>query len=84
MNQTHTVGVSMGEAARLTVLPVETLRYYDRAGLLGDLPDLGVIDWKIAAYTAAEAGRESPPPPPGWPAAPPDLTARESTPGDPS
>lgn len=154
MNQTQAAGVSMGEAARLTGLPVETLRYYDRAGLLGDLPrtggnhrvfdgpalglldvivrlrrtgmpieevrrfadlvragdddrpariallkvhrarvqerldelvaDLGVIDWKIAAYTAAEAGLESPPPPPGWPAAPPDLTAPDSTPGEPS
>jgi DNA-binding transcriptional MerR regulator len=148
MNQTRTAGLSMGEASRLTGLPVETLRYYDRAGLLGELPrtggnhrvfddltlglldvvvrlrrtgmpiedvrrfaelvragdgdrqtriallrthrgrvqerldelvaDLGVIDWKIAAYTAAEAGHEPPPPPPGWPAAPPDLTAREN------
>ncbi len=34
-------GVSMGEASRLTGLPVETLRYYDRAGLLGDLPRTG-------------------------------------------
>ena len=28
----------MGEAARRAGLPVETLRYYDRAGLLGGLP----------------------------------------------
>ena len=33
MNQTHAAGVSMGEAARLTGLPVETLRYYDRGWL---------------------------------------------------
>lgn len=147
-------GVSMGEASRLTGLPVETLRYYDRAGLLGDLPrtggnhrvfdeltlglldvvvrlrrtgmpiedvrrfaelvragdddrptriallqahrarvqerldllvaDLAVVDWKIAAYTAAEAGREPPAPPPGWPVAPPDLTARGTSPEEPS
>ena len=30
--------LSMGEVARLTGLPGETLRFYDRAGLLGDLP----------------------------------------------
>lgn len=129
-------GLSMGEVSRRTGVPLETLRYYDRAGLLG-LPrttgnhrvfdefslglldvvvrlrrtgmpigevrrftelvrtgdsqraarirllqthrarvtaaldqltgDLAVIDWKIAAYTAAEAGREPPDPPPGWP-----------------
>lgn len=150
MNRSNgAVGVSMGEASRLTGLPIETLRYYDRAGLLGDLPrtvgnhrvfdeltlglldvivrlrrtgmpiedvrrfaelvradddrssriallathrarvhdrldqlvaDLTVIDWKIAAYTAAEAGHEPPPPPPGWPGAPPDLPVHETTP----
>lgn len=31
-------GVTIGEAARLSGLPVETLRYYDREGLFGDLP----------------------------------------------
>jgi hypothetical protein len=46
--------------------------------------DLAVVDWKIAAYTAAEAGREPPAPPPGWPVAPPDLAARGTTPEGPS
>jgi DNA-binding transcriptional MerR regulator len=31
-------GVTIGEAARQSGLPVETLRYYDREGLFGDLP----------------------------------------------
>jgi DNA-binding transcriptional MerR regulator len=31
-------GVTIGEAARLSGLPVETLRYYDREGLFGGLP----------------------------------------------
>ncbi|GAB3814396.1 MerR family transcriptional regulator [Kribbella italica] len=30
--------VTIGEASRLSGLPVETLRYYDREGLFGDLP----------------------------------------------
>lgn len=129
-------GLSIGEVARRTGIPIETLRFYDRSGLLGDLPrtagghrvfddntlglldvvvrlrrtgmpiedvrafvelvradrgiasriellsshrkrvldrldqlgkDLAVIEWKIAAYTATEAGTEAPPPPPGWP-----------------
>jgi DNA-binding transcriptional MerR regulator len=130
-------GLSMSDAARLTGLPTETLRYYDRAGLLGELPrtagnhrvfdeqtlglldviirlrrtgmpiedvrrfadlvragdqdrpariallqehrarvrqqldaltaDLAVIEWKIAAYTAAEDGTAAPTPPHGWP-----------------
>jgi DNA-binding transcriptional MerR regulator len=129
-------GGSIGEVSQRTGIPVETLRFYDRSGLLGDLPrtsgghrvfddyalglldvvvrlrrtgmpvddvrafvelvradrhragrirlleahrervveqvrqlqeDLGVIEWKIAAYTAAEAGEEPPPAPPGWP-----------------
>lgn len=124
-------GVTIGEASRLTGLSVDTLRYYDREGLLGDLPrdaggrrrfdtlsiglldimvrlrrtgmpidevrqfvrhirdgdrdragrlallrahrarvaadlaqlqaDLEVIDWKIAAYQAAEDGNDPPP-----------------------
>ncbi len=153
MNKTEAMaGMSMGEASRLTGLPVETLRYYDRAGLLGDLrrtganhrvfdeltlglldvivrlrrtgmpieevrgftdlvragdddrpariellqthrvrvqhrldqlvADLAVIDWKIAAYTAAQAGREPPPPPAGWPVAAPDLTVHQNTSGE--
>jgi DNA-binding transcriptional MerR regulator len=129
-------GGSIGEVSQQTGIPVETLRFYDRSGLLGDLPrtsgghrlfddyalglldvvvrlrrtgmpiedvrafvelvradrnragrirlleahrervvtqmrqlqeDLGVIDWKITAYTATEAGAEPPPPPAGWP-----------------
>lgn len=121
---------SIGDVSRETGLPIETLRFYDRTGLLGELPrtvgghrvfdraalgllevvlrlrrtqmpveevrefvarvradtdhagrisllkahrervrrqleqltgDLAVIDWKIAAYTAIEEGRESPP-----------------------
>ncbi|MGC0274096.1 MerR family transcriptional regulator [Pseudactinotalea sp. Z1739] len=145
---------SIGEVAHRTGIPVETLRFYDRSGLLGDLPrtagghrafdaaalglldvvirlrrtgmpvsqvrdfvalvrtdtdragrieilrahrarvvdqisqlqgDLGVIDWKISAYTAAEQGREIPEPPARWPAVtdllPPldDLRAGERT-----
>lgn len=31
-------GVTIGEASRASGLPVETLRYYDREGLFGDLP----------------------------------------------
>jgi len=31
-------GVTIGEAARQSGLPVETLRYYDREGLFGGLP----------------------------------------------
>jgi DNA-binding transcriptional MerR regulator len=124
-------GVTIGEAARLTGLSIDTLRYYDREGLLGELPrdgggrrrfdqvsiglldvlirlrrtgmpieqvrrftrhvregdrdragrlallrehrikvledlgqlqaDLEVIDWKIAAYQAAEDGVDPPP-----------------------
>ncbi|WP_432944170.1 MerR family transcriptional regulator [Kribbella sp. CA-253562] len=123
--------VTIGEASRVSGLPVETLRYYDREGLFGDLPrdsggrrrftpdalglldillrlrrtgmpveqvrefaehvragdhlragrlallrahrervamdlaqleaDLEVIDWKIAAYQAAEDGNDPPP-----------------------
>jgi DNA-binding transcriptional MerR regulator len=124
--------VSIGEAARQSGLTVDTLRYYDREGLLGDLPrdaggrrlfgtdtlgllnvlvalrrtgmpieavrefsrharsgndatraarlallrshgervradlrqlqaDLELIDWKVAAYTAAENGQDPPP-----------------------
>jgi DNA-binding transcriptional MerR regulator len=129
-------GRSIGEVAQYTGIPIETLRFYDRSGLLGDLPrtsgghrvfdehalglldvvvrlrrtampiedvrafvelvrgdrdlagrirlleahrdrvvaqrhqldqDLAVIDWKIAAYTAVDAGAAAPPPPPGWP-----------------
>ncbi len=126
----------IGEVARISGLPIDTLRYYDRAGLLGDLrrdgagrrvfdslalglldvvrrlrrtgmpieevrhfvalvrsgdreragrqallqvhrvrvleqldqlrDDLAVIDWKIAAYQAAEDGTEPPPSPKGW------------------
>lgn len=123
--------VSIGEAARQSGLTVDTLRYYDREGLLGDLPrdaggrrlfgtdalglldvlvalrrtgmpieavrefsrharsgndatraarlallrshgervradlrqlqaDLELIDWKVAAYTAAENGQDPP------------------------
>lgn len=127
----------IGDVARASGLSIETLRYYDRAGLLGEVQrngagrrifdrnalglldvvlrlrrtgmpveevrhfvnlvrtgdaeragrlellrrhrsrvlsqvhqlreDLGVIDWKIAAYEAEESGTEPPPPPPGWP-----------------
>jgi DNA-binding transcriptional MerR regulator len=124
--------VGIGEAARRSGLSVDTLRYYDREGLLGDLPrdlggrrvfdadmlglldvlvalrrtgmpiesvrefsrhvrsgddvtragrlallrshrervradlrqlraDLELIDWKVAAYTAAENGEDPPP-----------------------
>jgi len=127
----------IGDVARISGVPIDTLRYYDRAGLLGELrrdaagrrvfdnhalglldlvlrlrrtgmpiedvrrfvdllrtgdrdrsgrlrllrehraralaqveqlqADLAVIDWKIAAYQAAEDGTEPPPaPPPGW------------------
>jgi DNA-binding transcriptional MerR regulator len=31
-------GLTIGEAARVCELPVETVRYYDREGLLGELP----------------------------------------------
>jgi DNA-binding transcriptional MerR regulator len=142
-------GWSIGEVSRRTGLPVETLRFYDRSGLLGsigrtpggrrvfdaaalglldvvvrlrrtgmpaddvrrfialvevaDRPgrigllrehrervsqqldqlgrDLAVIDWKIAAYTAAESNQPSPEPPPGWPEPGGDLpeTDRFST-----
>ncbi len=137
---------SIGEVSQRTGIPIETLRFYDRSGLLGDLPrtagghrvfdelslglldvvvrlrrtgmpvdevrafvarvradrdragriellrrhrdrvagqleqlqsDLAVIDWKITAYTANEAGRPSPPPPPGWPGTGPQLAAPE-------
>jgi DNA-binding transcriptional MerR regulator len=136
-------GLSIGEVAARTGIPIETLRFYDRSGLLGDLPrtagghrvfdeislglldvvvrlrrtgmpvedvrtfvdrvradrdragriellrshqarvraqleqltaDLAVIDWKIAAYTANEAGRPAPMPPPRWPGPGPDLS----------
>ncbi|WP_150460217.1 MerR family transcriptional regulator [Nesterenkonia ebinurensis] len=129
-------GLSIGQVARSTGIPIETLRFYDRSGLLGDLPrtagghrvfdsdalglldvvvrlrrtgmaiedlkafvhlvredrdvsgrisilrdhhkqvreqmdqltrDLGVVEWKIAAYTAMEAGTEPPSPPENWP-----------------
>jgi DNA-binding transcriptional MerR regulator len=123
--------VTIGEASRISGLPIETLRYYDREGLFGELPrdsggrrrftpdalglldvllrlrrtgmpveqvrefaehvragdhlragrlallrahrarvaedlaqleaDLEVIDWKIAAYQAAEDGQDPPP-----------------------
>jgi DNA-binding transcriptional MerR regulator len=133
---TPTDGWSIGEVSQQTGLPIDTLRFYDRSGLLGDLPrtaggrrifdqaalglldvvvrlrrtgmpidevrafvdrvradadragriellqvhrqrvsrqieqlqaDLAVIDWKIAAYSAAANGRPGPPPPAGWP-----------------
>lgn len=35
---TEDQGVTIGEASRVSGLPVETLRYYDREGLFGDLP----------------------------------------------
>lgn len=126
-----TDAVTIGEASRISGLPIETLRYYDREGLFGELPrdtggrrrftpdalglldvllrlrrtgmpveqvrefaeyvragdhlragrlallrahrervamdlaqlqaDLEVIDWKIAAYQAAEDGNDPPP-----------------------
>lgn len=31
-------GVTIGEAARISGLSIDTLRYYDREGLLGELP----------------------------------------------
>lgn len=137
-------GLSIGEVATKTGIPIETLRFYDRSGLLGELPrtggghrvfdesslglldvvirlrrtgmpvedvrafvervradrdragriellrrhrdrvgaqleqltgDLAVIDWKIAAYSANEAGETAPEPPPGWPGAGPELPA---------
>lgn len=146
-----TVGLSIGEVAARTGIPIETLRFYDRSGLLGDLPrtggghrvfdeaslglldvvvrlrrtgmpvdevrafvqrvradrdragriellrshrtrvraqleqltaDLAVIDWKIAAYTANEAGRPAPSPPPRWPGPGPDLSRADDV--DPS
>ena len=138
-----TPGLSIGEVAARTGIPIETLRFYDRSGLLGKLPrtggghrvfdetslglldvvvrlrrtgmpvedvrafvervradrdragriellrrhqarvraqleqltaDLAVIDWKIAAYAANEAGRPAPMPPPRWPGPGPDLS----------
>ena len=142
-DQAPPAGLSIGEASRVTGLPVETLRYYDRARLLGDLPrsfggqrlfddtalglldvvirlrrtgmpveevrrfsdlvrrgdahratrlellrthrervsgqieqlirDREVIDWKIAAYTAAESGGPVPPRPEHWPEPKTDL-----------
>ena len=137
------IGLAIGEVSQQTGIPIETLRFYDRSGLLGDLPrtagghrvfdelslglldvvirlrrtgmpvedvrafveraradrdrsgriallrrhrervsaqlgqlqsDLAVIDWKIDAYTANEAGRSAPPPPPGWPSTGPNLS----------
>ena len=136
-DQVTALGPSIGEVSQRTGIPIDTLRFYDRSGLLGDLPrtagghrvfdamalgvldvvirlrrtgmpvedvrafvqraradrdragriellqahrdrvrsqleqlqsDLAVIDWKIASYTADEAGLPGPPPPPGWPA----------------
>jgi DNA-binding transcriptional MerR regulator len=134
---TTTTELLIGEAANRAGLSVETLRYYDRAGLLGAVrrdatgrrvfdpralgvldvvlrlrrsgmpvedvrrfaellregdaqrqgrlallrehanrlrdhidalgSDLAVVEWKVAAYEAAEAGRAEPEPPPGWP-----------------
>ena len=138
-------GLSIGEVSQQTGIPIETLRFYDRSGLLGELPrtagghrvfdelslglldvvvrlrrtgmpvedvrafvdrvradrdragriellrrhrdrvagqldqlqsDLAVIDWKITAYTANEAGRPAPPPPPGWPGDRPEPRRR--------
>ena len=140
------IGLAIGEVSQQTGIPIETLRFYDRSGLLGDLPrtagghrvfdelslglldvvirlrrtgmpvedvrafveraradrdrsgriallrrhrervsaqlgqlqsDLAVIDWKIDAYTANEAGRSAPPPPPGWPSTGPNLSSPE-------
>ena len=138
----------IGEAAQRAGLSVETLRYYDRAGLLGPLrrdpagrrvfdpralgvldvvlrlrrsgmpvedvrrfaellrggdaqrrgrlallrdhrdrlrahidalsSDLAVVEWKVAAYEAAEDGRAEPEPPPGWP----DRNAELGAPAD--
>jgi DNA-binding transcriptional MerR regulator len=137
MTTTTAPRLLIGEAASLAGLSVDTLRYYDRAGLLGPLhrdsggrrvfdpgalgvldvvlrlrrsgmpvedvrrfaellrdgdarregrlallrehrdrvreridalrSDLAVVEWKIAAYEAAEAGRPEPEPPAGWP-----------------
>lgn len=137
MTATTAPDLLIGEAAGLVGVSVETLRYYDRAGLLGPLQrdpagrrvfdartlgvldvilrlrrsgmpvedvrrfaellrqgdaqrrgrlallrehrdrlrrhvealrsDLAVVEWKVAAYEAAEAGRAEPEPPPGWP-----------------
>lgn len=145
MTTTTAPDLLIGEAANLVGLSVETLRYYDRAGLLGPLrrdsagrrvfdaralgvldvilrlrrsgmpvedvrrfaellregdaqrrgrlallrehrdrlqghldalrTDLAVVDWKIAAYQAAEDGRPEPEPPPGWPDRNADLGA---------
>ena len=151
MSDPHTTtspatGLAIGEVSQQTGIPIETLRFYDRSGLLGELPrtagghrvfdelslglldvvvrlrrtgmpvedvrafveraradrdrsgriqllrrhrervsaqldqlqsDLAVIDWKITAYTANEAGRPAPPPPPGWPGTGPQLPAPE-------
>lgn len=137
MTTTTAPELLIGEAANLAGLSVDTLRYYDRAGLLGPLrrdaggrrvfdpralgvldvvlrlrrsgmpvedvrrfaellrggdaqrqgrlallrqhrdrlrghidalcSDLAVVEWKVAAYEAAEAGTAEPEPPPGWP-----------------
>lgn len=156
MTTTTGTDLLIGDAAGLAGLSVETLRYYDRAGLLGPLrrdptgrrvfdagalgvldvvlrlrrsgmpvedvrrfaellregddqrqgrlallhdhrtrlqaridqlqADLAVIDWKIAAYEAAEDGRPEPEPPPGWPdrvselSTRPDLTRTDPAP----
>lgn len=40
--------------------------------------DLAVIDWKIAAYQAAEDGAEPPPPPAGWSAPQPPIPDGDS------
>ena len=151
MSDPHTttspaIGLAIGEVSQQTGIPIETLRFYDRSGLLGELPrtagghrvfdelslglldvvvrlrrtgmpvedvrafveraradrdrsgriellrrhrgrvsaqldqlqsDLAVIDWKITAYTANEAGRPAPPPPPGWPGTGPHLPTPE-------
>ena len=143
----------IGEAASLVGLSVDTLRYYDRAGLLGPLrrdgtgrrvfdpgalgvldvvlrlrrsgmpvedvrrfaellrdgdarrqgrlallrehrdrlqghidalrSDLAVVEWKVAAYEAAEAGHVEPEPPPGWPDRTSDLGALTHGPDQP-
>jgi DNA-binding transcriptional MerR regulator len=35
---TAVLGLSIGEVAQQTGIPIETLRFYDRSGLLGELP----------------------------------------------
>ena len=32
------IGLAIGEVSQQTGIPIETLRFYDRSGLLGDLP----------------------------------------------